>query len=167
MNYKNKRIEELKYQAENKDLIASQKKLNSIRERLYNTYGKNRLYRLLSPELNTRMQRAKDKFDAEYNLNKVVMNNMMARAYEAIEQELIINKYAPLDKDYFYFYSDHHKQKFIICFNEDNINNAFKEFEKENVIVLTLKEMIKLINKDFIKFKRLTHTLQGTIEEWK
>ena len=29
MNYKNKRIEELKYQAENKDLIASQKKLNS------------------------------------------------------------------------------------------------------------------------------------------
>ena len=53
MNYKNKRIEELKYQAENKDLIASQKKLNSIRERLYNTYGKNRLYRLLSPDILT------------------------------------------------------------------------------------------------------------------
>lgn len=165
MKKKEDLIKQYQHQQKNKNLIESYKKFNKLKEEIYTRWGKKRFINLLSQELRTRFKRAETKYNYEIGntKNKIILNNMMIRAYQAVKEELMLYNYEELNDNYIYFTNHEAKQNYVIVVDNDKINNAFNKFKNENVIILSLSEIILLIDSNFNKLKRDTHKLSGRI----
>lgn len=165
---KAEQIKALKVKIKNKDLDESLYKLNTIRDTLHKKWGKERMLNLISPELLTRFRRAQVKYREEYNnaKNQIALNEMMVRAYKAIEEDLINQGYKYLEEDYIFIQNTKTKENFIICKNNDQLELAYNKYKNENVIILSLQELLLIINNDFIKIKKAFHKFGASIKKY-
>lgn len=165
---KAEKIKALETKLRNKDLNESLYKLNTIEEELHKKWGKERMLNLISPELRTRFRRAQVKYSEEYNntKNKIALNEMMIRAYKAIEEDLINQGYKYLEEDFIFIQNTKTKEDFIICKNNDQLKLAYNKYRKENVIILSLQELLLIINNDFIKIKKTFHKFGASIKKY-
>lgn len=165
MNYKEQKLAELKNKLENKDLNESLANLYKAKEALYNKWGRERCMEIVSPELKTRFQRAVDKYNNEYSFanDKIALNEMMIRAIAAIDNDIETHKHEPLQNDFIYIKNNKTKENFIICKTNDQMELAYNKYKDENVIIISLEELILLINYDFKKIKQMFHSFAGRI----
>lgn len=168
MNYKEQRLAELKNKLENKDLNESLANLHKAKEALYNKWGRERCMEIVSPELKTRFQRAVNKYNNEYSFakDKIALNEMMVRAITAIDNDIAEHKHEPLHEDFIYVNNKKTKENFIICKTNDQMELAYNKYKHENVIIVSLEELVLLINDDFKKIKRMFHSFAGRITKY-
>lgn len=166
MNYKQKKIKELEKLQNNKVFNESLYKLNDIKTKVSLEWGKERIMNLISPELLLRFKRADNKYTSEYHasFNKVKLNEMMVRAYEALIQDAIDRGYNTLSPEFIFTYHPDTNEKIIICVNEDDVPIAFEKYKsKENVIIFHIKEILILMDQGLFDIKKKTHKLGGRI----
>ena len=169
MNYKERKIKELEALQKNKVFDESIRKLNDIKEKIRLEWGKDRILTLISPELLLRFKRAENKYSMDYHstFNKVKLNEMMIRAYEALILDAINRGYNKLSPEFIYAKHPDTNDNIIICVNEDDVPIAFEKYKsKENVIIFHINEILISMTKDFIDIKKKTHKLGGRIKSY-
>jgi hypothetical protein len=169
MNYKERKIKELEALQKNKVFDESIRKLNDIKETIRLEWGKDRILTLISPELLLRFKRAENKYSMDYHstFNKVKLNEMMIRAYEALILDAINRGYNTLSPEFIYAKHPDTNDNIIICVNEDDVPIAFEKYKsKENVIIFHINEILISMTKDFIDIKKKTHKLGGRIKSY-
>ena len=119
MNYKEKKIKELEALEKNKVFNESIRKLNDVRNKLRLEWGLERIMTLISPELLLRFKRAENQYSHEYHasFNKIKLNEMMARAYEALMFDAINRGYNKLSPEFIYTKHPKTNDNIIICLN--------------------------------------------------
>jgi hypothetical protein len=169
MNYKERKIKELEALQKNKVFDESIRKLNDIKEKIRLEWGKDRILTLISPELLLRFKRAENKYSMDYHstFNKVKLNEMMIRAYEALILDAINRGYSTLSPEFIYAKHPDTNDNIIICVNEDDVPIAFEKYKsKEDVIIFHINEILISMTKDFIDIKKKTHKLGGRIKSY-
>jgi len=169
MNYKQKKIKELEKLQNNKVFNESLYKLNDIKTKVSLEWGKERIMNLISPELLLRFKRADNKYTSEYHasFNKVKLNEMMVRAYEALIKDAIDRGYNTLSPEFIFTYHPDTNEKIIICVNEDDVPIAFEKYKsKEDVIIFHIKEILISMDQGLFDIKKKTHKLGGRIQSY-
>jgi hypothetical protein len=168
MNYKEDKIKELKAKQLKKELNKSLLELNQIKNKVSKEWGKQRILQLISPELLMRFKRAEAKYlNAYLTHNKIELNNMMIRAYEALikdAKDLGYNKLSPE-----FILSNHPvtNKQIIICVNEDDMPIAYERYKsKEDVIIFYIDELLIAIDQTIFNAKRATYKLRGQIKKY-
>lgn len=169
MNYKQKKIKELEALEKNKVFNESLRKLNAIKTKISLEWGNDRIMNLISPELLLRFKRADTKYFHEYHasFNKVKLNEMMIRAYEALIQDATNRGYNTLSPEFIYIKHPDTNDNIIICVNEDDVPIAFEKYKsKEDVIIFHINEILISMTADFIDIKKKTHKIGGRIKSY-
>ena len=169
MNYKERKIKELEALQKNKVFNESIRKLNDTKNKLRLEWGLERIMTLISPELLLRFKRAENKYSHEYHssFNKIKLNEMMVRAYEALMRDAINRGYNKLSPEFIYTKHPKTNDNIIICLNEDDIHVAFEKYKlKEDVIIFHINEILISMTEDFIDIKKKTHKLGGRIKSY-
>jgi len=168
MNYKEQKIKELKANQNMKELNKSLLELNQIKSKVSKEWGKQRILQLISPELLMRFKRAEAKYlNAYLTDNKIELNNMMIRAYEALIKDAINLGYNKLLPEFILSNHPVTNNQIIICVNEDDLPIAYERYKsKENVIIFYIDELLIAIDKSILNAKQKTHKLQGRIKKY-
>ena len=89
---------------------------------------------------------------------------MMIRAFDAIEKNLIEKKIEPLNSNEYFL--EVNNNKFIIVLDQDYVQKAYKKYKNEDCIIISLKEIILLLDNNFIELKKQLHIYGPTIEKY-
>ena len=169
MNYKERKIKELERLEKNKTFNESLYKLNDIKTKIKLEWGKERIMDLITPELLLRFKRAENKYTNEYHasFNKIKLNEMMTRGYEALIEDAIDRGYNTLSPEFILTYHPDTNEKIIICVNEDDVPIAFEKYKsKEDVIIFHINEILITMGQDLFDIKKKTHKLGGRIKSY-
>lgn len=168
MNYKEQKIKELKAKQNTKELNKSLLELNQIKSKVSKEWGKRRILQLISPELLMRFKRAETKYlDAYLTDNKIELNNMMIRAYEALIKNAIDLGYNKLSPEFILSNHPVTNNQIIICINKDDMPTAYEKYKsKEDVIIFHIDELLIALDQSIFKAKQATFKLQGRIKKY-
>ena len=138
----------------------------ALKNKIYMTYGKSRVHKLIDHELQLRYERALVTYTKNIwrkNKQKELVA-MMIRAFDAIEKNLIEKKIKPLNSNEYFL--EVNNNKFIIVLDQDYVQKAYKKYKNEDCIIISLKEIILLLDNNFIELKKQLHTYGPTIEKY-
>lgn len=168
MNYKEQKIAEIIKKQNAKELNTSIIELNAIQEEIALKWGKERIMKLISPELLIRYQRAQVKYKNEYLIgNKIKLVQMMVRANKALIQDVENKGYNELSPEFIFVQHPETKQQLIICINKDDIHAAYEKYkEKEDVIIFDINELLAVIDNNILNIKKATRKVKGTITKY-
>jgi hypothetical protein len=152
-----------------RSLQNKERRKNTI-ERLWSLI---RLKRIVSHELLTRFERAKIKYRNNYRVStpedKIALNEMMIRAYDALEQDAINQGFIRRSPSVIFtkFPQEEYKEYTIgIVTNDWELPYAMNEYMvEENVVIFSVSELLLGIDDDLIKAKLALIDFHPTIRE--
>tara|TARA_R100000734_G_C3301683_1_gene92283 strand:- start:29 stop:598 length:570 start_codon:yes stop_codon:yes gene_type:complete len=152
-------------------LQAKNKRYETI-ERMWSFH---RLERIVDMELLTRYMRAVRKYDDNYRVSqpedKIELNKMMIRAYDALEENAINQGYIKKSPTVIFtkFPQEELKKYTVgICIHEHELPYAMSEYMvEENIVIFALSELFLGLDEDLLKTKLELIHFHPTIEEVK
>ena len=167
MDYKEKKLKELKAKQTNRELKKAYKKLYELKTYIDESWNLDRLLSCISIELKTRFIRALKHYDDNIFItnNKLELLEMMHRAYEALIDEADSLGFKKLEHEFWFI--NYQNKDYIICKNNNNHELAFKKYgNKENVIILTIEELLIVFGEDLYKIKQSLKKLNPRIKKY-
>lgn len=152
---KEDRIKELEAKQSDRKIVNANKKLYQLKSYIDESWNLKRLIDCVSPELKTRFNRALQHYDDNIFItkNKIELIEMMHRAYEALINEAERLGFNKLEYEFWFIH--YNNMEYIICKNDHDHEVAYNKYgNKENVIILTIQELLIGFGEDLYNIKK-------------